>query len=199
MDSFLARTSQNTFFRIIQLKKKEKTFKFVTKNQKKKGKKLSFFAKKQKRQNFQFFIKNRGLTLQEKCQIFDFLKSRFFWFKMDSFLARTSQNTFSRTIQLKKRKKRSNFRPKIRKKKEKSFLIFDQKSWTKPTKKCQLLDFLNRYFKEGLSGQISIYKVTKCHLLWPILLKKKEKDKVSNFSSKPIALPLLKNNNFLLF
>ena len=40
----------------------------------------------------------------------------------------------------------------MRKKKEKSFLIFDQKSWTKPTKKCQLLDFLNRYFKEGLSG-----------------------------------------------
>ena len=69
----------------------------MTKNQEKKGKNF-LFSKKQKRQHFQFFIKNRGLNLLEKCQIFDFLKSTFFWFKMDSFLARTSQNTFFRTM-----------------------------------------------------------------------------------------------------
>ena len=81
----------------------------MTKNQEKKGKNF-LFSKKQKRQNFQFFIKNRGLNLLEKCQVFDFLKSTFFWFKMDSFLGRTSQNTFfSDYLAEKKRKKRSNF------------------------------------------------------------------------------------------
>ena len=53
---------------------------------------LDYFAEK-KGQNFQFFIKNFGLTPLEKCEIFDFLKSTFFSFKMDSFLATTSQNT----------------------------------------------------------------------------------------------------------
>ena len=65
---------------------------------------LDYFAEKQKGVNFPFFIKNSGLTPLEKCQIFDFLKSTFFWFKMHTFLARTSKNTLFRTIQQKKEK-----------------------------------------------------------------------------------------------
>ena len=89
----------------------------MTKNQGKKGKNFLSLLKNKKKQNFQFFIKNRGLTLKEKCQIFDFLKSTFFWFKMDSFLARTSQNTLFRNFWLEK--------------KGKKFQIFQQKTGKK--------------------------------------------------------------------
>ena len=76
MARFLSTKSQNTLFWSI----------------------LRYFAEKQKGVNFQFFIKNRGLSPLEKCEIFDFLKSTFFWFKMDSCQARTSQNTLFRII-----------------------------------------------------------------------------------------------------
>ena len=110
MDSFLARTSQNTLFRTLQLKKMEKTFKLLTKQSKvTRHFILDYFAEKQKGQNFQFFIKNRGLTPLEKCQIFHFLTSPIFWFKIDSFLARTSQTTLFRTLAEKNGKKSLNF------------------------------------------------------------------------------------------
>ena len=49
-----------------------------------------------------------------KCQIFDFLKSTFFCFEMDTFLARTSKKHFD-----------SDY---LAGKKEKNVQIFDQKS-----------------------------------------------------------------------
>ena len=67
----------------------------------------------------------------EKCQIFAFLKSTFFWYKIDSFPSRTSQTTFFQTILLTK---------------SKNFLMFHEKSWTNPFKKIQNFDFLNRTF-----------------------------------------------------
>ena len=162
--SFLSRRSQKTLYRTIFLKNytgtKFQIFKFstflnpcfvvlngqisiykITKHFI-----LDYFAKKQEGVNFQFFIKTSGLTPLQKCQISDFLKSTFFWFKMDSFLARTSQNTFFRTIQVKKGKNVRIFDQKSGKKKEKSFLIFDQKSWTKPTKKMQIIRLFKSIF-----------------------------------------------------
>ena len=75
---------------------------------------MDYFAEKQKGVNFQFFIKNSGLTPLQKCQIFDFLKSTFLWFEMDTFLARTSKKHFA-----------SDY---LAGKKEKNVQIFDQKS-----------------------------------------------------------------------
>ena len=81
--------------------------------------------------------KNHGLTPLEKCQIFAFLKSTFFWYKIDSFPSRTLQTTLLRTILLTKKKKLSYFSPKIRKKREKL---------SNPLKKNKIFDFLNRFF-----------------------------------------------------
>ena len=79
---------------------------------------FDYFAKKQKGVNFPFFIKNRGLTLKQKCQIFNLLKSTFFWFNYNvkkhfasDYLAEKKEKTFKVLTknQGKKGKTLSNF------------------------------------------------------------------------------------------
>ena len=67
----------------------------------------------------------------------------FFWFKMNTFLARMSQKHFaSDYLAEEKKEKTFKFLTKNQGEKEKSFQIFDQKSWTNPTNKMQTFDFL---------------------------------------------------------
>ena len=67
----------------------------------------------------------------EKCQIFAFLKSTFFWYKIDSFYLERHKPLSFRLFCWQK---------------SKNFLMFHEKSWTNPLKKVQNFDFLNRTF-----------------------------------------------------